>query len=75
ADSPAEIEVHDQSGSVKKVKLETPPSFQFHRELADWINFQIPMTVNAQTSRDVVAIMQAASESATGGGLPVKPLL
>jgi len=75
ADSPAEIEVHDQSGSVKKVKLETPPSFQFHRELADWINFQIPMTVNAQTSRDVVAIMQAASESAAGGGLPVKPLL
>lgn len=75
ADSPAEIQVFDQTGSIKRVKLDNPPKYEFHRELADWINFQIPMTVNAQTSRDVVAIMQAASESAAGGGLPVKPLL
>jgi len=60
---------------VKRVRLVSPAKYQFHSELADWINFQIPMTVNAQTSRDVVAIMQAASESAAGGGLPVKPLL
>ena len=75
ADSPAEIQVFDKTGSVKRVRLVSPAKYQFHSELADWINFQIPMTVNAQTSRDVVAIMQAASESAAGGGLPVKPLL
>jgi len=75
ADSPAQLQVIDKAGSVTKVKLANPPKYQFHSELADWINFQIPMTVNAQTSRDVVALMQAASESAAGGGLPVKPLL
>lgn len=75
ADSSAEIEVFDAVGSVTKVKLEIPPKYQFHTELADWLISGIPMTVNAQTSRDVVAVMQAATKSAAGGGLPVKPLL
>jgi scyllo-inositol 2-dehydrogenase (NADP+) len=75
ADSPAEIEIFDEFGSITKVTLENPPKYQFHTELADWLSSGIPMTVNSQTSRDVVAVMQAASNSAAGGGLPVKPLL
>lgn len=75
ADSPADIEVFDENGSVTKVRLENPPKYQFHTELADWLSSGIPMTVNSQTSRDVVAVMQAAAKSAAGEGLPVKPLL
>jgi len=75
ADSPANIKLFDKNGSVTLVKPEQALPYQFHRELEDWIFESIPMTVNAQSSRDVVAVMQAAARSAAGGGLPVSPLL
>jgi scyllo-inositol 2-dehydrogenase (NADP+) len=75
ADSPAEIKFIDQEGSVTNIKAKNPQKYQFHRELADWIFDDIPMSVNAVTSRNVVAVMQAAARSAAGGGLPVAPLL
>jgi hypothetical protein len=75
ADSPAEIKFFDKEGSVTHIKSKNPQKYQFHRELADWIFDDIPMSVNAVTSRNVVAVMQAAARSAAGGGLPVAPLL
>lgn len=75
ADASARIEFHDKHGSVTQVRSETAPKFQFHTDLFDWLNYQIPMKVVAQNSRDVVAVMQAAQKSAAGGGLPVVPLL
>jgi scyllo-inositol 2-dehydrogenase (NADP+) len=75
ADSPASIKLFDKNGSVTWVKPEQALAFQFHRELEDWIFQGIPMTVNAESSRNVVAVMQAAARSAAAGGLPVSPLL
>ena len=34
-----------------------------------------PMTVTAEQSRDVVALMEAAEESARANGMPVTPSL
>jgi len=40
-----------------------------------YLNDATPMTVVASQSRDVVAIMQAAEESALANGKPVSPIL
>jgi scyllo-inositol 2-dehydrogenase (NADP+) len=74
-DSPATIKFFDKAGSITQVKAKNPPSHQFHRELADLLIDDVPMTVNAVGSRQVVAIMQAAARSAAGDGLAVSPLL
>jgi hypothetical protein len=47
----------------------------FHASLAKFLADGTPMTVEATQSRDVVAIMQAAEESALKNGLPVTPSL
>jgi hypothetical protein len=41
----------------------------------NYLNNATPMTVTATQSRDVVAIMQAAEESALLNGIPVTPVL
>jgi hypothetical protein len=40
-----------------------------------YLNDRTPMSIVAEQSRDVVAIMQAAEESALSNGKPVTPLL
>jgi hypothetical protein len=40
-----------------------------------YLNDGTPMSIAAEQSRDVVAIMQAAEESALLNGKPVTPLL
>ncbi len=49
------------------------PAYSFHRELADTLRLGLPMTVTAEQSRRVLAVMEAASESADDGGRPVAP--
>ncbi len=73
ADSPPAIALHSGDGSVTQVA--TPPGSQyaFHRELADQLRFDIPMTVTGEQSRRVVAVMEAATASAADGGRPVVP--
>ena len=46
-----------------------------HQSVADFINNKIPMSVTTKQSRDVVAIMQAAEESARANGRSVEPAL
>jgi hypothetical protein len=48
---------------------------EFHRSIVDYINNGTPMEVNALQSRNVVAIMQAAEQSAVQNAIPVAPVL
>jgi hypothetical protein len=52
-----------------------PTPFSFHQSLVAYLLNQTPMSVNAQQSRDVVAVMQAAEESASSLGALKEPVL
>jgi predicted dehydrogenase len=73
ADSPPRMELHAGDGSV--THLATPPAepYTFHRELADHLRWGLSMTVTGEQSRRVLAVMEAARESAADAGRPVVP--
>jgi predicted dehydrogenase len=73
ADSPAELALHAGDGSVTQLAVPPAPQHAFHRELADHLHRGLPMTVRAEQSRRVVAIMEAAEQSARQDGVPVRP--
>ena len=75
ADLPAIITLNRADGSSQVIPLVTVEPFLFHASLAKFLADGTPMTVEATQSRDVVAIMQAAEESALKNGLPVTPSL
>ena len=75
ADLPAIITIHLADGSSKVLPAVDAQPFAFHRSVANYLNNQAPMDVQAGQSRDVVAIMQAAELSALSNGLPVTPVL
>jgi scyllo-inositol 2-dehydrogenase (NADP+) len=56
-------------------RLATPPAepYRFHRGLADRLRWGMPMEVTAEQSRRVLAVMEAARESAADGARPVVP--
>jgi predicted dehydrogenase len=73
ADSPALLDLHHADGSVTRLAEPAAPAYSFHRELADRLRLGLPMTVTAAQSRRVLAVMEAASESAETCGRPVEP--
>jgi scyllo-inositol 2-dehydrogenase (NADP+) len=77
ADAPAALRVlvPDGSGGTSETHLSLPPApvDPFHRELADALLSGAPMSVTPEGSRRGVALMQAATRSAQGGGRPVVP--
>ncbi|MDP1876423.1 MAG: Gfo/Idh/MocA family oxidoreductase [Actinomycetota bacterium] len=75
ADLPARLFQYGPDGSRVEVPLDKVPAHEFHRELADHLATGAPMQVSARQSRDVVAVMQAAEESAGDLGRPVTPRL
>lgn len=75
ADLPAIITVFNEDGVAKVVTHIDRQPYEFHRSLVARIADGTPMSVIAQQSRDVVAIMQAAEESALTNGAAVSPLL
>lgn len=75
ADLPARLFVHASDGSRIAVELDTVEPYTFHRELAAHLATGAPMQVSAAQSRDVVAVMEAAEESALDLGRPVTPSL
>ena len=75
ADLPALITVNGSDGSSRVVPNLNVEPFSFHASLVKHLNGGTPMTVTAMQSRDVVAIMQAAEESALVNGIPVPPSL
>lgn len=73
ADLPAMLTLHEPGKSAVTMTLVDVPSFQFHAELAAYLTVGSPMRVTTRQSRDVVAVMQAAEESALANGQPVVP--
>lgn len=73
ADSPPVLDLHGADGSVARLATPAPPPHPFHRELADALLLGLPMSVTGATSRRVLAVMEAATESAATGGRPVEP--
>jgi predicted dehydrogenase len=75
ADLPAIITLHRADGSSDVIAHITQAPHAFYASLVSFLNDATPMSVVAEQSRDVVAIMQAAEESALANGAPVAPLL
>jgi scyllo-inositol 2-dehydrogenase (NADP+) len=75
ADLPAILTLHRADGSRAVVPLEPVAPHAFHRSVVEFLVDREPMEVTATQSRDVVAVMQAAEESALRNGLPVTPSL
>ena len=75
ADLPALITRFVPGSDPQSVALVEVPAHQFHRELADYLLRGESMQVSTAQSRDVVAVMEAAEESARQLGRPVAPVL
>jgi predicted dehydrogenase len=75
ADLPAIISVYRADGSIEVIPNSTATSYAFHESVVSYLANGTAMNVTTNQSRDVVAIMQAAEESALSNGHPVKPQL
>ena len=75
ADLPAILTVHHIDGTSRIAPLQPLAPHEFHRSIVKYINNGTPMEVNALQSRNVVAIMQAAEQSALHNAMPVVPVL
>ncbi len=73
ADSPPTMDLYAADGSRTRLATPAGQPYGFHRELVDRLQWGIPMSVTAQQSRRVVAVMEAAAESAADQGRPVVP--
>ena len=75
ADLPAILTIHRADGSPQVIANDSVTPYSFHQSVVAYLNNKVPMNVTTHQSRDVVAIMQAAEESALTNGHPVKPVL
>jgi hypothetical protein len=75
ADLPALVTLYAPDGSSRSITLDEVPAYTFHRELAAHLASGTPMQVSSQQSRNVVAVMEAAEESAKDLGRQVVPEL
>lgn len=75
ADLPAILTLHRADGTSETIKHSPVTPYSFHQSVVAYLNAGTPMSVTSTQSRDVVAIMQAAEESARANGHPVKPVL
>lgn len=73
ADSPPRILVHSPTGDVTELAAPDPEPHPFHSDLALSLRYGLLPRVRGDQSRRVVAMLQAAEESAALGGQPVKP--
>ncbi len=75
ADLPALITRFVPGADEESVALEQVPAYLFHAELAGHLLRGEAMQVSTAQSRDVVAVMEAAEQSALQQGRPVTPSL
>ncbi len=73
ADSPPDVWLHGPDGRVAQVPGRRASAGEFHRQLAERLLSGMPMTVTAEQSRRVVAMLEAAERSAAKDGAPVVP--
>lgn len=71
-DSPPELTFVDPTGSTTTLAQKVPEPHAFHRQFVDEVRHGWPMTVTAEQSRRVVAVMEAARASAREGGAPIR---
>ena len=75
ADLPAILTVYRPDGTHEVIPNSPVHLHSFHESVVAYLNHNTPMNVTTRQSRDVVAIMQAAEESALSNGRSVTPLL
>ena len=75
ADLPAILTVYHSDGTHEVIPNSPVHLHSFHQSFVAYLNHKTPMNVTTRQSRDVVAIMQAAEESALSNGRSVTPLL
>lgn len=75
ADLPAILTLHRADGTTEVIKNAEVAPYSFYQSVVAYLNHGTPMSVTTHQSRDVVAIMQAAEESALANGRPMKPSL
>ncbi len=75
ADLPAILTVHHKDGTSRIAPPQSREPHEFHRSIVEFLNNGTRMEVNALQSRNVVAIMQAAEQSALDNAMPVTPVL
>ncbi|CAB4665818.1 unannotated protein [freshwater metagenome] len=75
ADLPAILTVYRSDGTQEVVPNSLADPYSFHQSVVSYLNYDTPMSVTTRQSRDVVAIMQAAEESAQSNGRSVTPLM
>jgi predicted dehydrogenase len=73
ADAPPEIRLHLADGSVTTLAYPAREPHPFHADLSLSLHFGVDPRVQGFQSRRVIAMLQAAEESASLGGIPVKP--
>ncbi len=73
ADSPPLLDLHAPDGSVTRLATPPAPPYPFHAELADAVQLGLATSVTGEQSRRVLAVMEAARESARHGGRAVTP--
>jgi len=75
AEAPVDLVLgrHQSGFGVSEIRLPLPPvqPFAFHRNLADHLLLGDPLAVTPDSSREVVAVLEAASRSAAEGGASV----
>ena len=75
ADLPAILTVYRADGTHEVVQSSLADPSSFHQSVVAYLNHKTPMSVTTRQSRDVVAIMQAAEESAQSNGRSVTPII
>ena len=75
ADLPAILTVHRADGTSEVIANSAVTPYSFHQSVVEYLKNKTPMHVTTAQSRDVVAIMQAAEESALAKGRSVTPSL
>lgn len=73
ADAPPRVSLHTTGGDVTALMPQTREPHPFHADLVLSLTYGLPARVRGEQSRRVVAMLEAAEESARLGGIPVAP--
>jgi predicted dehydrogenase len=73
ADAPPRVQLHSADGDITDLAFRETEPHPFHADLSLWLQYGIAPRVRGEQSRRVIAMLEAAEESARMGGLPVKP--
>lgn len=73
ADAPPRMRLHSPGGDVTDLAFLAPEPHPFHSDLSLYLQHGFLPRVRAEHSRRVIAMLEAAEESARMGGMPVKP--